>query len=771
MKPAGIIIATILALTGLLHADPVPTITFKDLTADFDLFQPGESRGTGKYVVLGNQATIPTEIYLVEFDHNQAVPQITWEISERQLLTVVNPEEVFADIPTADDAAGYPAALNYRRNQNLAAVPVLTAGTTRSRGKVYLRLCLFPVTIDESGHCYFNQSITIYCDSMPLTPSQLIAENDISAEAADKPTGTLVANGQAATDYLIVTSAFLQQSAEALASYKNSIGISSAVEIIDNILGITSGRDDAERLREYLKDFYSNGGRYVLLLGDETQLPVRYAYPYSVSAPPTLDMLQICDLYFADMTGNWDVDNDGVWGEKYIDQPDITPELMVGRLPFNSPDEVYAYTDKLIKYETNPGNGNPSYLEKTFFFSSDQMRDGGDGGQHRQIALAYPDYFLVDTARGIELSRGDDPNPTNTGAEQLEDVLSEGWGIVNVVAHGRNDAFGVKTAYYNEWPKSYFMADAESSGHGDFNHLAPNQMTALYYSLACDNGGFDMDQPPFNQTLPNIVQTLLSLNEAGAVAFVANSRWGWVSSSYLYQKAFFESLFANPDCPAVQALYDAKAALPYYSDQVYGLNYFGDPTLKVYTGTPGLLSVATEYTEGCLVIDVEASQGNIRDCQVLVSQSGNIIFSGTTDDNGKAYFNSDLSIDEEYIVSALADGYAIGRRAFTPTLVTDVQDNQYLPDKFALAQNYPNPFNPTTTIQFELPVKSSVVLSIYNILGQNITTLIDRVLSAGSHTVVWDGANSDGDRVASGVYFYRLTTETNSDVRKMVLTK
>ncbi|HQL23741.1 MAG TPA: T9SS type A sorting domain-containing protein [candidate division Zixibacteria bacterium] len=94
-----------------------------------------------------------------------------------------------------------------------------------------------------------------------------------------------------------------------------------------------------------------------------------------------------------------------------------------------------------------------------------------------------------------------------------------------------------------------------------------------------------------------------------------------------------------------------------------------------------------------------------------------------------------------------------------------------LPRRFELAQNYPNPFNPTTVIQFALPVATHVRLEVINILGQTVTTLVDRQMEAGYQSVEWNSTNSDGSRVASGVYFYRLEAGTFRDTKKMLLLK
>ncbi|MBU0984211.1 MAG: T9SS type A sorting domain-containing protein [candidate division Zixibacteria bacterium] len=94
-----------------------------------------------------------------------------------------------------------------------------------------------------------------------------------------------------------------------------------------------------------------------------------------------------------------------------------------------------------------------------------------------------------------------------------------------------------------------------------------------------------------------------------------------------------------------------------------------------------------------------------------------------------------------------------------------------LPRDFELLQNYPNPFNPATTICFQTPVRAPVEVSVYDILGRRVVKLADRVMSAGRHTVQWDGDNATGTPVATGVYFYRVTVGDRVQSRSMLLLK
>jgi hypothetical protein len=94
-----------------------------------------------------------------------------------------------------------------------------------------------------------------------------------------------------------------------------------------------------------------------------------------------------------------------------------------------------------------------------------------------------------------------------------------------------------------------------------------------------------------------------------------------------------------------------------------------------------------------------------------------------------------------------------------------------LPTEFALSQNVPNPFNPSTVVEYALPKDAQVNLSVYNVLGQHVTTLVDDMQRAGKQTVTWDGTDASGSSVASGVYFYKLRAGDFSDTKKMLLLK
>lgn len=98
-------------------------------------------------------------------------------------------------------------------------------------------------------------------------------------------------------------------------------------------------------------------------------------------------------------------------------------------------------------------------------------------------------------------------------------------------------------------------------------------------------------------------------------------------------------------------------------------------------------------------------------------------------------------------------------------------DITQLPQQFDLAQNYPNPFNASTTIDFTLSSESQVELEVYDLVGRKVAQLVTGVQPAGYHQITWDGVESNGRAVASGIYFYRLTAEGQSLTKRMMLLK
>ena len=99
----------------------------------------------------------------------------------------------------------------------------------------------------------------------------------------------------------------------------------------------------------------------------------------------------------------------------------------------------------------------------------------------------------------------------------------------------------------------------------------------------------------------------------------------------------------------------------------------------------------------------------------------------------------------------------------------DILEN--IPKEYALSQNYPNPFNPITKMNYQLPKRSRVIISIYNIIGQEVRTLLNEDQDYGVHSITWNGVDQYGKAMATGVYFARMSTGSFSQTKKMLLLK
>ena len=107
--------------------------------------------------------------------------------------------------------------------------------------------------------------------------------------------------------------------------------------------------------------------------------------------------------------------------------------------------------------------------------------------------------------------------------------------------------------------------------------------------------------------------------------------------------------------------------------------------------------------------------------------------------------------------------------AVVNTTVASADQRSILPSEYALFQNYPNPFNPNTQITFDVPASEFVMLRVFNLLGQDVHTLINKAMTPGRYTVEWNGNDMLNNEVASGVYFYELRGKSFISRKKMLL--
>ncbi|MCH7763398.1 MAG: choice-of-anchor D domain-containing protein [Candidatus Marinimicrobia bacterium] len=239
-----------------------------------------------------------------------------------------------------------------------------------------------------------------------------------------------------------------------------------------------------------------------------------------------------------------------------------------------------------------------------------------------------------------------------------------------------------------------------------------------------------------------------------------------------------EGKYESPADPFTPAVSDARnyLYLEFNTQMVgYGLRLTFAAKLKNdpfwYYSDHGLSSIgavnAGGWRRSTIELPPETTLDDLDSLQILGSASGS--FSITFEELSKVFLldedfallESPLQLDETFVLNESSSSV---RFAFDEFISVGGEEVVYAPQIFLLSQNYPNPFNAITTIQYRLPASSEVLLTIYNIRGQEVFRLVESKQPAGYHQITWNAVN-----VASGMYFYRLQAGEFVQTRKMVL--
>ena len=290
----------------------------------------------------------------------------------------------------------------------------------------------------------------------------------------------------------------------------------------------------------------------------------------------------------------------------------------------------------------------------------------------------------------------------------------------------------------------------------------------------------------------------------------------WELAGGFDRKTFFSSALGFPVHPQIVPGNIRVLPAPATLDSIYADAVIGKPgngvAVNVYgynEGEVDSIALALEYTSDAITFSTVDFTGtrcesalnktvstNIPDRQILVSIKFN---SATPMPVGEGvlatlYFDIDAAASEQTVlINSVPYGgifytvyhrpstgggmiiepyYHPGQIEIQKTVgVDDDFSNGLLPTDYGLSQNYPNPFNPSTKIDFALPTGSDVNLTVFNILGEKVRTLVDEHMNAGVHSVVFDGYDDNYNPVASGIYFYRIKAGDFNRSKKMIMLK
>ena len=460
------------------------------------------------------------------------------------------------------------------------------------------------------------------------------------AKALTRNTGT-VDIGIPFYEYCVITSQDLKDDFNRLVAWKREKGLNAGVVCKEEIYSntycsvgdtVSSINDDAGKIRQYLQYAYASGvTKYVLFGGNYQVLPIRYGTggSYSITQPDQEHTIP-SDLYFSELNSNWNADGDPYYGESN-EISDYASELYVGRILCTSSEEIQNYTNKLLRYEMNPGNGDFSYLKKALYTQSDQMqRDHEQDGIAAQIHSLFP----TDTIFSEQPSYNDS-NPTSPYGNDVIEEMNKNYHYVSWGGHGGPLTITVKSRGVHDSPRyaitsvqtdinniSYIM---QESANG-LDNLTNKNFPMFAYSISCGITPFDLY---YNNTgLPSIGQSFTLGKDYGGPVLIGNTRDGYIGSSASMQKKFNECLFADPMVGVAQNY--AKTNHNYHYLR-HSSNIIGCPNIRIWTDTPELFSASlTYYSNNCVVSannSITDAEIDIRDMTQTEEVIENVAFS------------------------------------------------------------------------------------------------------------------------------------------------
>lgn len=512
------------------------------------------------------------------------------------------------------------------------ASPVSPAGTSVRNGEYVGEALVFP---------YRYNPVTMELQRLVRLELSVDTERALRAPAAGRDADP--------PRMLIVTAAPLQGLFGQLAQRRHSEGILTDVVTIDEVLGTAEGRDDAEALRNYIIAYKQlHGLDYVLLGGDTGLVPFRYAFAMECQAGfhPREDSLP-CDLYFSDLDGDWDANQNGIFGE-LEDEVDLYPDVWVGRVTVDDLSEAQAWYDKLVAYEDC---GQAGHLQDVLFLAevlwNNPFTDGGVSKNMIQ-ELCLPGFMDVTK---LYQTLG------NLNETTVMNAMSAGTNLLNHNGH----------AWYN----GMSIGSGGSIGESFLNSVdSDGRFSALFYSIGCWSAAFDFDA---------VAEHFLTSPQGCGVSFIGNSSYGWGSPgnpaygySDILDRYFFQMLYQHRNARIGQVLAMSKDFyIPYgrwenvYRWHLYQVNLLGDPSFRPYRKIPvtPVLSFPGFVTVNTSAFPVQVAGCATEGLLLCVHDQGDNHFTDTLDASG--YHSFTFSTPPQGDVSVTVTGSGIRRTSLT----------------------------------------------------------------------------------------------------------
>jgi len=539
---------------------------------------------------------------------------------------------------TPPDPAVYGSAAPY------PAVAARLVGTGNLGGYAVAAIEVYPLQYrPDERRLFLNRSVEVALrfETAGTAPA-IAARSELAERAVSERVASLVINPervpeavalespgkrQETVDYAIITATGLMDDFQPLADWKTKKGVRAEVFDVDWIYANYTGVDSVEQVRNFIKDYQANHGLvYVLLGGGVFKVPARTAWD-----DLGYDGIK-ADLYFSDVDGNWNADNDAFWGEHPADNVDMYGDVYVGRAVVSNGTGASNFVNNILTYEgASTGNPLPTDFQEDMFFMAEVLWSNpySDGGVMKDMI---DDESVPSTFDPITKLYQDDGNLNYASAMA---AMNAGPGITNHAGHCNVDVMSIgPSALYND----------------DMDALVNGDRQGILYTGGCWPAAIDMGC---------IAKHYVNNPDGGGVAFIGNSRYGWgcpgapgLCASDLYDRQFFQSLFVrdfvnlgithadHKDHYVPSAKSDA-----YMRYCLYELNVVGDPEMPIWTENPGAFSVAHPATapagSSSFAVTVSEAKAPVEDARVCLWKGTEVYEVDWTDGGGQAVFTID----------------------------------------------------------------------------------------------------------------------------------
>jgi hypothetical protein len=435
-------------------------------------------------------------------------------------------------------------------------------------------------------------------------------------------------------EYLIVTTDPYVSEFQRLADWKTESGTPAVVRTLSFIRQeYPYGVDDADRVRQFIRDAYARWGtKWVLLGGDTEVIPTRFAYTTFYNGESIA-----CDMYFSCLDGNWNADGDSLYGEAppngTNDNCDLLPEVYVGRAPISTMNQVTTFVNKALQYEKTPAG---DYENRVLFFAEvlfpqDWEVVGGtpslDGAQiveedclqhlHHDPNIKYARLYQN------YLDSRWEPGALQETRQRVIDSLNVGYNVANHTGHGYRNVMSVGDA---------------SLTNGDAAALTNGNRLMNLYAANCTSNAIDF---------PCIGEAFMHAENGGAVSNVGSSRFDFPVVGRDYQSKHFQLLYVDSIQSVGELEAEQKVPFVAFSTQDYvhrwtqfTLLLLGDPELKIYTGKPRTLTVthnpSMPLNDTTYSVNVKIGGQPLKDARVTLYKAGDVFRSVVTNGAGNA---------------------------------------------------------------------------------------------------------------------------------------